>query len=128
MTDMLSRPPLDLPSRHGRASIKTGADPMSFPTSLAGTWPAPESADRDVIRHVAALDAVSAALSSCRRYVFRPTRSLHSASGSKMLFGGTNSQGPMDLIASLAAHVKDFVSGLMKHHAGLGSGLTRSKS
>ncbi|MEM8952331.1 MAG: hypothetical protein AAGA21_13975 [Pseudomonadota bacterium] len=112
--------------------FKSAPDPLSFPKTLAGTWSAggdlgAEQARDNALRHVAALDSVRTALPSFCRRALLYAQSSNSVPGMRLLFGRADSQGRMDLFASLTARVKDFLKPAFADDRRVMGGMQRSR-
>ncbi|NJO36922.1 MAG: hypothetical protein HC871_03945 [Rhizobiales bacterium] len=113
-------------TRDGRVMVDIRPDPLAFPSTLAGTWPAPDGNDPGQLQHVHALDAVKTFLTSTCHHGSRSMRSWESVLGS-FFFGRADSQGRMDLIARISGKLKDFVNSPAMDQAGLSNATTRFK-
>lgn len=121
-----------------RIKRRTGPDPLAWPTTLAGTWPALHDPARDpmhhsqpfqsahALHHVHALDAVKTFLTALCQHALRSMRSWESTPGIKFPLGRPDSQGRMDLMTKMAENVKDFVNPTRARDAGMSGPMAKA--
>lgn len=121
-------------------TFKPGPPELAFPTTLAGAWPPctassipappgnPATSGHEDLQQVHALGAVITSLTSLCQCAWRSMRSWESAPGPALFLAWAESQGRMDLIASLMGWRKEFVNRWVDGPSGLKTAVSRPRS